>query len=83
MWWTYRNTKAKRELGFKPSPHEEALEETIAWYREREGSELAARGRAPAAAVAGRRLRGRSRERRGAAASRPSLQNDGRFCTAA
>jgi dihydroflavonol-4-reductase len=44
MWWTYRNTRAKRELGFKPSPHEEALEETIAWYREREGSKLAAAG---------------------------------------
>jgi dihydroflavonol-4-reductase len=44
MWWTYRNTKAKRELGFKPSPHEEALEETIAWYREREGSRLAKAG---------------------------------------
>jgi dihydroflavonol-4-reductase len=43
-WWTYRNTKAKRELGFKPSPHEEALEETIAWYREREGSKLASPG---------------------------------------
>ena len=53
MWWTCRNTKAKRELGFKPSPHEEALEETIAWYREREGSKLAARGRAPAAALRG------------------------------
>ncbi len=44
MWWTYRNTKAKRELGFKPSPHEEALEETIAWYREREGSSLSTPG---------------------------------------
>jgi dihydroflavonol-4-reductase len=44
MWWTYRNTKARRELGFKPSPHEEALEATIAWYREREGSTLAAPG---------------------------------------
>jgi dihydroflavonol-4-reductase len=44
MWWTYRNTKAKRELGFRLSPHEEALEETIAWYREREGSKLASAG---------------------------------------
>ena len=26
MWWTYRNTKARRELGFRPSPHEETLE---------------------------------------------------------
>jgi dihydroflavonol-4-reductase len=44
MWWTYRNNKAKRELGFTPSSHEEALEQTIAWYREREGSKLAAAG---------------------------------------
>ena len=44
MWWTYRNTKAKRELGFRPSPHEEALEATIAWYREREGGRLAPAG---------------------------------------
>jgi dihydroflavonol-4-reductase len=44
MWWTYRNNKAKRELGWNPSPHEEAIEETIAWYREREGSRLAAPG---------------------------------------
>jgi dihydroflavonol-4-reductase len=44
MWWTYRNTKAKRELGWKPSPHEDAIEETIAWYREREGSKLAPPG---------------------------------------
>src|SRR5438270_2974829 len=44
MWWTYRNTKAKRELGWKPSPHEDAIEQTIAWYREREGSRLSRPG---------------------------------------
>lgn len=44
MWWTYRNTRARKELGFAPSPHEEAIEATIAWYREREGSRLAAAG---------------------------------------
>ncbi|MDX6668078.1 MAG: hypothetical protein QOK04_1458, partial [Solirubrobacteraceae bacterium] len=44
LWWTYRNTKAKRELGFKPSPHEETLETTVRWYREREGSKLSAPG---------------------------------------
>ena len=44
MWWTYRNTKARRELGWTPSPHEEAIEQTIAWYREREGSRLARPG---------------------------------------
>ena len=34
--WTYRSTKAKRELGWKPRPHEETLEATVAWYLERE-----------------------------------------------
>jgi dihydroflavonol-4-reductase len=40
LWWAYRGTKAKRELGWKPSHHEDTLESTIAWYREREGSRL-------------------------------------------
>ena len=31
LWWTYRNAKAKRELGFKPRPHEETLEDAVAW----------------------------------------------------
>jgi dihydroflavonol-4-reductase len=42
--WAFSNAKAKRELGWKTSPHEDALEETIAWYREREGSRLAPSG---------------------------------------
>jgi dihydroflavonol-4-reductase len=41
QWWTYRNTKAKRELGWRPSPHEETIEATVNWYREREGDRLA------------------------------------------
>jgi hypothetical protein len=40
QWWTYRNAKAKRDLGWVPSPHEDTLEETVAWYREREGDRL-------------------------------------------
>jgi dihydroflavonol-4-reductase len=36
QWWTYRNNKAKRELGWKTSPHEEALEATVSWYIERD-----------------------------------------------
>jgi dihydroflavonol-4-reductase len=32
--WAFRNTKAKRELGWRPSPHEDCLEETVAWYRQ-------------------------------------------------
>jgi dihydroflavonol-4-reductase len=40
QWWTYSNAKAKRELGWQPSPHEETLEATIEWYREREGERI-------------------------------------------
>jgi dihydroflavonol-4-reductase len=39
--WAVVSTKAKRELGWRPSPHEDALEETVAWYRERESRSLA------------------------------------------
>jgi dihydroflavonol-4-reductase len=42
--WAFRNTKARRELGWRPSPHEDALEETVAFYRERERGRLAASG---------------------------------------
>jgi dihydroflavonol-4-reductase len=41
QWWTYRNTKAKRELGWTTSPHEDAVEATVAWYLDREGDRLA------------------------------------------
>ncbi len=44
LWWAYRSNKAKRELGYRPAHHEDTLEATIAWYREREGDELAAPG---------------------------------------
>ena len=44
QWWTYRSTKAKRELGWKPSPHEDTLERTIDWYRERGVTGLARPG---------------------------------------
>jgi dihydroflavonol-4-reductase len=40
-WWTYRNAKAKRELGFQPSPHEDTIEATVEWYLEREADRLA------------------------------------------
>jgi dihydroflavonol-4-reductase len=35
QWWAFRSTKAKRELGWAPSHHEDTLERTIAWYRDR------------------------------------------------
>jgi dihydroflavonol-4-reductase len=37
QWWTYRNDKAVRELGFSPRPHEETLEDTVAWQLEQLG----------------------------------------------
>jgi dihydroflavonol-4-reductase len=44
QWWTYKNTKAKRELGWSTTPHEDTIEETVRWYLEREGDRMA-RGR--------------------------------------
>ena len=40
QWWTYRNAKARRELGWQPSPHEDTIEETVGWYVEREGDRI-------------------------------------------
>jgi dihydroflavonol-4-reductase len=42
--WAFRNAKAKRELRWRPSPHEDCLEATIAWYRERDRDRLAPPG---------------------------------------
>ena len=48
--WAFSSAKAKRDLGWQTSPHEDCLEETIAWYREREGERLSPPGsRQPAA----------------------------------
>jgi dihydroflavonol-4-reductase len=41
QWWTYRSTKAGRELGWKARPHEETLEATLAWHLEREHDRIA------------------------------------------
>jgi dihydroflavonol-4-reductase len=48
-WWTYRSTKARKELGFKPRPHEETLEAAVAWQAERLGDRV---GRAPRTDIA-------------------------------
>jgi dihydroflavonol-4-reductase len=40
-WWTYRSTKARRELGWSARPHEETLEATVAWHLEREQDRIA------------------------------------------
>ncbi len=42
--WRFSNRKAKRELGWSTSPHEDCLEETIDWYRRRDGDALAPPG---------------------------------------
>jgi dihydroflavonol-4-reductase len=42
--WAFVSGKARRELGWRTSPHEDALEETIEWYRERDGNRLAPTG---------------------------------------
>jgi dihydroflavonol-4-reductase len=39
--WAFYNRKAKRELGWTTSPHEDCLEQTISWYRERDARQLA------------------------------------------
>ena len=41
QWWTYRSTKARRELGWTARPHEETLEATVAWHLEREHDRIA------------------------------------------
>ena len=42
--WSFSSRKAKRELGWTTSPHEDCLEETIAWYRDQENGILAPPG---------------------------------------
>jgi dihydroflavonol-4-reductase len=40
-WWTYRSTKAKRELRWRARPHEETLEATVSWHLDREHDRIA------------------------------------------
>ena len=42
--WAFVSRKAKRELGWTTSPHEDALEATVAWYRERDRELLESAG---------------------------------------
>jgi dihydroflavonol-4-reductase len=42
QWWTYKSTKAGRELRWKARPHEETLEATVAWWMERDRTRIAA-----------------------------------------
>jgi len=47
QWWTYRNSKAKRELGWTTSPHEDTIEATVNWYVERDATACARRRSQP------------------------------------
>jgi dihydroflavonol-4-reductase len=42
--WAFVNRRARRELGWRPSPHEDCLEETVAWYRELDGGRVSGLG---------------------------------------
>jgi dihydroflavonol-4-reductase len=42
--WAFTHDKAKRELGWRTSAHEDCLEETIAWYRKTQVSRVAQPG---------------------------------------
>jgi dihydroflavonol-4-reductase len=44
LWWAFRSTKAKRELGYQPRHHEDALVDAIAWLREHERGRLCPAG---------------------------------------
>jgi dihydroflavonol-4-reductase len=48
QWWTYRSTKARRELSWESRPHEETLEATVAWHLEREHDRIARTRGSPA-----------------------------------
>ena len=40
LWFTARNTKARRELGFAPRPHEETLDDAVRWQLEQLGDRV-------------------------------------------
>jgi dihydroflavonol-4-reductase len=43
-WWTYRSSKARRELGWETQPHEDTVEATVRYHQERLGDRLARGG---------------------------------------
>jgi dihydroflavonol-4-reductase len=59
LWWTYRNTKARKELGFSPRPHEETLEDAVRWQADQLGDRVRRGARADDVALSalGRVLR--------------------------
>ena len=67
--WTYRSTKAQRELGWRARPHEETLEATVAWHLEREHDRIARTRRSQQ--IQYRVAGARARRRRGSGGRRP------------
>src|SRR3954463_11797210 len=49
QWFTYRNDKAREQLGWEPRPHEETLEDTVRWQLDELGKR--AEGHQPADAA--------------------------------
>jgi dihydroflavonol-4-reductase len=47
LWWTFRNAKAKGELGFDPRPHEETLEDAVEWQAGELGDGVGGGGHGP------------------------------------
>ena len=71
LWWAFRSTKAKRELGWRPAHHEDTLQTTIDWYRRARARAPEGSRRAPAARAA--RRGPRPADRRRAAAERRAV----------
>jgi dihydroflavonol-4-reductase len=44
-WWTYRSAKARRELGWTTRAHEETVERTVEFHRDRLGERVTRSGR--------------------------------------
>jgi dihydroflavonol-4-reductase len=49
QWFTYRNDKAREELGWEPRPHEETLEDTVRWQLDELGKRAQGHGLTDAA----------------------------------
>lgn len=44
LWWTYSHAKARKQLGFRPRPHEETLADAIRWQADQLGGRVGGGG---------------------------------------
>ena len=44
QWFTYRNDKARDQLGWEPRPHEETLEDAVRWQQQELGERAEGHG---------------------------------------